>query len=368
MYDLPNSTLSLHLNPPFQTPSVLSEVSLRDFSKVILSFKNTPKPDPETAVLKFYFLNHVFHHITSQFHAHEELPSEVLELVEARTKNTAIISARVMSHTFLTLLYELNWLHSPPGGRGKQSGDKFIDDMRARFGDAICDHFNRSGTGGFQMGIFKDFADLDVPVGDYVRAMYNIYTTSPHLNAIGKDKQWIAIAGVPLEFVSGRSSLEEVCDKAFSLFHWGGSIFNKQIYYTENTNTMLHLLDVQDSGQIPALLNEAVKGKGKLKSSSGVQKFIDSDLQRWVQLAQKNFPDFMSTPLNQSLVNAAKAKREKGLHATISQRNNGAWGWGGGRQNQANQTKNAPKTAPIQKIDEIVFGAFGFDPTKPKGP
>src|SRR5690606_6536469 len=155
------------------------------------------------------------------------LPKEMEEFLEYRASVIPEICSRVLCHTFLTLLYEMNWLHPQVSDKN----DKFVVDMHHRFGKNLADHFTQGGTGGFQLGKMKNFQQLDTTCGEYTRALFNVYTTSNHFNAIAKDKQWVAIATVPYEYFMGQTSPEGVCDKAFSLFHWGGSIFNKNILY-----------------------------------------------------------------------------------------------------------------------------------------
>lgn len=337
MYDLPDNSLLPHLRPLFQERSYYGDIKIKDFAKKVSNYLSSPKSTPETDVLKFYFLNHAFHIITSKFGPLDPLPEDVRKIVDSRSKKSSDISSRVLCHTFLTLLYEANWLY-----HGQKSG-KFYESHVARFGKPLADHFARSGSGGFSLGVYKDYVNIDATCGNYCRALFNIYTTSPHMSAITKDKQWIEIASVPTDFFMGRLSLEEACDKAFSLFHWGGSIFNKNILYKVNTDNMQKFLDVQDAGQIPQWLN------ANLNNS-----FVDNELREVFTLFKKHFPEEVSGMLDNKKIQDATTKRQKGLQNTVAQRGGG--NWGGGRNN-AGQKEEAP---PTQKIDEIVFKGLGL--------
>lgn len=339
MYDLPQFSLLPHMNPPLQEKINFSSVPIAKLGDVIAAFENTrsTRPHPETDVLKFYFLNHAFHVISSKYNAIEDLPEDIAKLVSARTEITTNIAKRVLCHTFLTLLYEMNWLHSGV------KGDAFYQSIKDRFGEQVADHVNQVNSKhsgyGFILGKMAGYEKLNTTCGEYCRALFATYTSSPHFSAIAKDKQWIAIASVPNDFFQGYSSLEETCDKAFSLFHWGGSIFNKDIFYKVNSDTMLHLLDVQDSGQIPLWLE-------KNKDS----KFVDKELKSLVNIFAKHFPEEVSGNISTAKISEAQIKRTNKLNNIVNQR--------GANITANNPRQSKDKAPPMQKIDEIVFGSM----------
>ena len=330
---MPSNTVLSHTNLPFQQTQDLKDVPLKTFATHVRDFLNQSKNTPETDVLKFYFLNHAFLTISSKYSPLEPLPKPLEDLLEYRTRAIPAICSRVLCHTFLTLLYEMNWLHPEVS-----ENDRFYVDMEHRFGRDLAQHMTQGGGGGFSLGRMGNFDKLNTTCGEYVRALFNVYTTSNHFHAIAKDKQWIAIATVPYEFFMGQTSPEGVCDKAFSLFHWGGSIFNKNILYKVNTNEMMHLLDVQDSGQIPNWLRENKKSR-----------FVDKDLEKIFQAFESYFPEEVKAPVSKEKIAQAQKLRDQKLAKMINQRGNGQnQNWA---QQQAQQ-KNQPP--PVQRIDQIM--------------
>lgn len=78
---------------------------------------------------------------------------------------------------------------------------------------------------------------------------------------------WAEIAGTALEAANGESSLELCVDKAFSLCHNNGAIFNKGHVFGHYSHSFYELLDIQASGQLPGAIAKGLPVDG-LKAAS----------------------------------------------------------------------------------------------------
>jgi hypothetical protein len=102
----------------------------------------------------------------------------------------------------------------------------------------------------------------DVTLGEYTSFLVNAFTMPGYNGGYG-GKAWAAVARPLRDFVHGNISAEILMDTAFTLAHNNGPIFNKgMLYHTYEGNSLIKILDVQRSGQIPQLIaNNHLTGK-----------------------------------------------------------------------------------------------------------
>ena len=77
-------------------------------------------------------------------------------------------------------------------------------------------------------------------------------------------KPWAAIADTILQFLEGNTSFEVVVDTGYTLAHNTGNIFNKSIHYGHASHSLLKILDIQRSGQIPEMVVDKLNGNPHL--------------------------------------------------------------------------------------------------------
>lgn len=121
-----------------------------------------------------------------------------------------------------------------------------------------------------QLGPVVDYLGV---VPDHPGQAMEIFTTKPPAGTLGQltellrrifyeghwapsygGKRWGAIADCLHNFVIGTYTAEMLLDTVWTLSHNTGPIFNKGMLYSTHTGTLARILDVQRSGQIPAMI------------------------------------------------------------------------------------------------------------------
>lgn len=327
MYDLPSNSIKLYASNPLFGEIDFSDVHLSDVTEQIKKFKNQSKSKsyPETDALKFYFGNHVFHVVKSNFNSLQKLSKDEDELVVKHIENASDISKRLFYYGLMICVEEARFL--------PHQDDSFHQIIKDSYGDEFHDWM----SGGFK-GSLDEFGNLDMTVGQLSRAMVSVFGFGSWNPGFG-GKGWVPIASLISECAHGKISFESFSDQAFSLCHNNGSMFNKGHLYHCYSKFIYNILDIQDSGQIPQWID-----------SNKSNKFIDKDLSEIFKLSKKLFPDQVSGKVDQSLVGNSESKRlakEKALQS----HNSHHW-------NHASNQKPVVKEKPDTRKNNILLGGF----------
>jgi hypothetical protein len=122
-------------------------------------------------------------------------------------------------------------------------------------------------------------------VGPYVRGLEWVFDHGQWGGGYG-GKPWGQIAKTLGDFLYGKTSLEMMCDTAYTLAHNNGPMFNKGMMYDmySSKQGFLMILDVQASGQIPQLIVDRAK-------YHYIKSFDMPALVAFTELARKHMPD-----------------------------------------------------------------------------
>lgn len=329
MYDLPNNTLAIFaVNPAHQAQNI-SEIP---FKKLIPQMKQAFQSVEHTehSLLQFYFYNHVFHLLRGRYGDYEKVPPDLMSVAQEYLKHTNGVAKRLFFQTLAATHGHLfGFTHSKPN---------FKEHFEQAYGTDLLNYFLKP-TNSFSKNAWLN-AIPDVSCGVFVRATLSTFTSV----GVGAAKAWADVARLPVDYVLGVTSLETMADQAFSVCHNGGSILNKGHFFTVCTQEMYHLLDVQDSGQIPQWLHN--------NSNNSV---VTPQLKQHVQTICKHFPE-LREPVNTTLVLASQKKR----NAYTAQIAKNAQQFFGNQQQQHHQNQiNEKKQQAQQKeaqINTILLG------------
>lgn len=323
MYDLPNNSVVRYLVNPSQEAINLRDIPVKTLKPLLIeAHKHTY--NTEQAVLNFYFYNHAFHLITSRYNIYDRLPDDLAHIC-ARNQ---LISNQIGSRMFYQVLMSTHGhLFGVAHGMHKAHFPEFFVQQ---YGQELWDFFAKNPSS-YQFSNWVN-AFPDVKMGEFFSGTLSTFTFSGN----GAAKAWANIARLATDYVNGDMSLESLADQAFSICHNGGSILNKGHMFTVCHQTMYHLLDVQDSGQIPQWI---------LKHKSN--KEVDAQLKADISIMVKHFPELQS-PLDNTLISHSKAKRDAYVQGI-------AKNW-----QQANNWKNPlnppPKINHEAKLNKVLLG------------
>jgi len=319
MYDLPGQSLSVSLINPSQMRTDFSHVPLSSLKTAMISAKKTTL-NTELALLRFYFYNHAFSLIQGQFGVTQSLPLDLQGITKRHHHHTNDIAKRMFFQTIAATHGHLCI------GSGNNMAT-FWTSMGGRFGKNIAEFFKKNPNS-YNFQQWTSMFPEDATCGEFLRSTLAVFTS----NGQGWARAWANIARLGSDFITGHMSLENTADQAFSICHNGGSILNKGHFFTVCSHTMYHLLDIQDSGQIPQyLLGE---------------KGTDKELLADATLLADYFPE-LKAPLNTSKISNSAKKRDQYTKNLAKV----AWAAPGGMG-----APQPPQPTVDQKINTILLG------------
>lgn len=301
MYDLPANSFDLYKANPLFSPVDFSAVPFKKLAAEIKSYEKKNNPYPETDALRFYLYNHAFHLLQNKFGKMSELPPDLTTFAQTHINATSLIAKRMLCHTIVSTICEMDYLSTQK--------PEYYQQLTDSYGEGVADFFKVI----HKTNNWRGFDKVDATCGELTGGLVSGFAFSnwPYR------KPWTRITGLSRQCVFGEISLESYTDQSFSLTHWGGSVLNKCHLYQCCTNEFYHLLDVQDSGQIPQWVGSNMSSQ-----------YVTKELKDMYAILKRHFPDEMNGPVNKSLVSNSQKKREA-VHNQIKQAVQAAFNQGG---------------------------------------
>lgn len=251
----------------------------------------------DATAVEYYMSNHALHVLQSRYGNETILPSEVSAAMTEQKERLNRIALRMFAY----LVY--------------------IGEEEARFGSArtpaLFDFIGNSvGQGGSEYAkailersssVSKERANLNIGQAlKVVEMIFRFGQWSPGFGGLA----WAQIVNVAQEVVQGSNSMDLMVDKAFTLSHNNGAIFNKGHVFSMYSSHFYSILDIQASGQIP----QAYK-------SSGISAFKDVHVkqcyERFLPLCREDFEKAFDSKKVKSM-EAVRAAKEKAQQQKIA--------------------------------------------------
>lgn len=253
---LPDNTLAhfnaaphVHLHDLSDLPcAVLSEATLKYREHCGTTFPN----DEATS---FYTLNHCAAIVRKLFSQNEPLPAWAAQILWTYTDITMAQGERLLHYILSICTREMRHLNSHAN-----NADKFvkIETAGGPVMRAWIEHIQKLDEG----AAVKHYMNQPptATIGQYIKAM----SAGFHKGGWGHaghtsygGPKWGLVADAASEMLTGETSMEMLVDHGYALAHNGGPIFNKGMMYTSHNDSLLTILDVQRSGQLPDLMLES---------------------------------------------------------------------------------------------------------------
>jgi hypothetical protein len=270
----PVDTLAHHASRVLCEHRDMSEVACADVAAAMSSFMAMDQEKgtvPEREALWFYGMNHGVALIGAHRAPLEPLDKWELEFVNAYHA--------YMGRKAVRALYYLIWICTREA-RHNGSLSKDLPKIGQLFGPEM-QGFLTSLNGG-ESGISKKFLQQPpkTSIGAYCDALCWTFYHSKWASNYG-GKKWGVVNDCLCRFVKGEFTAEMMLDTNWTLAHNGGPIFNKGEFYGPYGSTLVRILDVQRSGQIPeAIISDlAIKG------------YAEPELAKLMAALKKRYPD-----------------------------------------------------------------------------
>ena len=269
----PKNTLAYHSSRMLTTHRDMSETPLKDVVAAMDAFMSADKAKdtcPESEALWFYGLNHGMSLIQAKRAPLEPLEGFELQFVEAYHDKISVKAVRAF--------YYLLWICNREA-RHNHSLTKDLPKMEKEFGPECAGFFASIVGGEDKIAKMLIANPPDCTVGTFVKCLaWQFYKCKWGSNYGGK--AWGNVTDCLVAFVHGNASAEVMMDTVWTLSHNTTNIFNKGHFYKCHTHSILRVLDVQRSGQIP---------QGVLHDPTLI-KFADPILRHWMKALSDKFP------------------------------------------------------------------------------
>jgi len=248
---------------------------------------------PEKHALWFYLANHAMHCIAQAFDPYEPLPDPVLAICEEYHDRAARSMLRAVYYVAVITAREARHLENKSEMQpiiAKHFGQPCADALKA-----YKDTSEISNT----MSVFRNNLK-DVSIGDFAASLQYTHYYGSYSSSFG-GPAWGQVTDPLVSFVRGHTTAEMFLDTVWTLAHNGGPIFNKGMLYNNYGAGLYEILDVQRSGQIPAL----VRSKGMMPYPYPTSLFshthVDNEMIEFARRVHEEVPgaaDFARQPVD----------------------------------------------------------------------
>lgn len=298
----------------------ISATPMSHFLKNMRASTITGQANIEEAAVGFYLSNHGFHLIEAANVAGGPLRAEHALLAESHVAYASQMALRMFYYILTISAEEAQW------GKARNDGlFNFVESATsagaAKWMKKMMDgELRGSGLLGSLLGSPESAGQATL--GDCVKALEMCFRFAQWGPGFG-GLPWAQIAETAGEVVRGANSLELMVDKAFTLCHNNGAIFNKGHQFTRFCVDFYSILDIQASGQIPAAVHSKVGARG----------FASQSIIALHANYKKEFPEAFAASYDPSKVKSMEKVRAAKTVAAQAKANaflSGGGGWGGG--------------------------------------
>lgn len=310
----------------------LSAAPMTEIAKKMKQFASkhgTARNVEEEATL-FYLSSHGFHCLEASVTPTEELTPQKAQLAEQHVQRMNLMGLRMFYYILVISAEEMQF--------GQARNEGLFDFVESNTSAGAAKWLKGVMERGSGRDFFKNTEGLTL--GECVQALemgFRFARWSPGFGGL----PWAQIAETAGEVIRGSNSLELMVDKAFTLCHNNGAIFNKGHYYSHYDQRFYQLLDIQASGQIPGAIHSKM-------SLPGVSSAAARELH--AQFA-KVFPEEFNTAYDASRVKSMESVRQA-KQAAASKKASAflasGGGWGGG------SAAPEPKGPPPRPCDNLL--------------
>jgi hypothetical protein len=241
---LPFDTLGHHRERPVKKKLDLSSVPVGAVSKKAKAYTDKPMVEPVHEAAWFYVYSQADQAIAKQYHPLEPLPQDVLDIVIDRMDHMNRLATRMFYYLLVVCTREARHEH----------GTLDYEFMSQEFGPEASTFHQSIKSSGEQGAVGKLYNHPPLMgLGAYTRSLQHIFYKGGFNGGYGGPK-WGSIADCLASYATGQTTGEEMIDTAFTLEHNGGAMFNKNVFFSFAHSQIHKILDVQRSGQVPALM------------------------------------------------------------------------------------------------------------------
>jgi hypothetical protein len=248
---LPKDTIAYFSAAPQYHRYDLSDIPTSDFSAATKLYRtHCGMVVPTEEAISFYCLNHLTSLISKKFTVNEPLPKWASQVWDSYLTITVEQGLRLMHYVLSIAVREMRHLKigkcsvafwKKVDGEFGVNFSKFLKDICvAGESEAVAHYMNKPPN---------------VPIGKFIRGLVHVFNYKSLWDGGFGGPKWGEIAEACALFITGKTSMEVLCDTGYTLAHNNAPMFNKGMMYKNQDSSQLRtILDVQRSGQIPELV------------------------------------------------------------------------------------------------------------------
>ncbi len=250
----------------------MTQVKVKDAVKLAEKYKKAnSEVKPESEAFKFYLANHAVANTQQRRDELEPLDDE-LDIVQDYQKYISDSGMRMFSYLLYICTRESRHVYDNYHWEKakKEYGIPAVEFVKGIRG---------TGSSGAVAKLVKN--PPSSTLGEYTNLLEDVFFKGKFSGGYG-GPAWGEIARVLRKYVHGEFSTEMMMDTAFTLCHNNGPIFNKGMFFSHySSSSIMTILDVQRSGQIPQLI-----------ADGNFDQYIDIPLREFYNRTCKFNPEF----------------------------------------------------------------------------
>lgn len=251
---LPEDTLLRYYRHPLTLYRNMASVPCHIVAQKINHYmeQSTLSADPMSTAVTFYGLNHGAALIQQEFDPAEPLPEAASYLLDLYYSRASAAAVRAVYYLILICVRE---------SRHTYASDH-VDNLMAEAGSPAAKDFIRSLNGLSSEQAYKRLLMQPPPctLGQLVNSMHTAFYKGSFSSSFG-GPAWGSVCDCLKNTVDGLFSMEMMLDTVWTLAHNNGPIFNKGMLYSMYDSTLVRILDIQRSGQIPEMVLQSSQSK-----------------------------------------------------------------------------------------------------------
>lgn len=214
--------------------------------------KGFERTEPEKDALDFYLLNHLTSMLMARYPRYETLPA--LEQSALSQYNHSLRTGGERAFYYMLLICTREVRHSKGDLSGVRSAclDAKVSKKDTNTFTNFWYSYLKNTDSKVAVSNFTDYPPI-MNLGAYAQCLEAVFFDTTFNGGYG-GAAWGNIAKVLRQFITGETSLETLMDTVFTLAHNNGPIFNKQMFYHQQTDRLLKLLDLQRAGAVPSAI------------------------------------------------------------------------------------------------------------------
>jgi hypothetical protein len=231
----------------------MGDLRLRDMqiaARRFIDAQSGDRPQAECEAIRFYALNHLMSIVKRHYTPHQPLPITPLSIA-IDYRNCLIEQAQRVMY-YIALITTREFRHA---WEGTHLSAEIREEFEKVIGPTVMRMQKHMRGKDYSTAIDVMGEEENMTLREFFTGVEYVFNNGSFSAGYG-GPPWGRITNCLVRTINGQYSPEVMVDTSYTLAHNNGAMHNKGMLYGGVEESMLHILDVQRSGQIPEMILE----------------------------------------------------------------------------------------------------------------